>query len=172
MKDIELSNLVTILKQEIKELKQELNKYKHDNLTGLLTRHDCGDYLDKLWYDVINNNCTITYTYLDLNGLHYINNTYGHDIGDKYITTLTSILKSKFKESNIYRIGGDEFCIINKNDTKSDTDSKLDMIDSVDFEYGTVVVTNNNMYNNIEEIVKSADNIVINKKMKQDRRRN
>lgn len=50
--------------------------------------------------------------YLDLNGLKKINDTYGHEEGDRKIIQFSTIIKSVFSEKVIYRIGGDEFCVI------------------------------------------------------------
>lgn len=49
--------------------------------------------------------------YMDLNGLKYINDTYGHDQGDKLIRKTAKILKRIIGE-DAYRIGGDEFVAI------------------------------------------------------------
>lgn len=45
----------------------------------------------------------------DLNGLKDINDTKGHEAGDKYIKSACSMICSQFKHSPVYRIGGDEF---------------------------------------------------------------
>lgn len=47
--------------------------------------------------------------YIDINGLHELNNTLGHDAGDKLIKTVASVLADAFSWENLYRIGGDEF---------------------------------------------------------------
>ena len=48
----------------------------------------------------------------DINGLKHINDTYGHKTGDLYIKGCCSILADVYRESEIYRIGGDEFTVI------------------------------------------------------------
>jgi diguanylate cyclase (GGDEF)-like protein len=49
----------------------------------------------------------------DLNNLKRCNDTLGHAYGDKYIMDAAGILKKIFsKYGKVYRIGGDEFCII------------------------------------------------------------
>ncbi len=49
----------------------------------------------------------------DANGLKKCNDTYGHEAGDLYITTVADIFSSVYgKYGNCYRIGGDEFCCI------------------------------------------------------------
>ncbi|SHJ54370.1 GGDEF domain-containing protein [Parasporobacterium paucivorans] len=49
----------------------------------------------------------------DMNGLKLINDNYGHAIGDLILKGIADILKNEFNENaSVYRIGGDEFCII------------------------------------------------------------
>ena len=50
----------------------------------------------------------------DLNGLKAINDNYGHSNGDKLICTAADTFKMVFPD-NSYRIGGDEFVIIEQN---------------------------------------------------------
>ena len=45
----------------------------------------------------------------DLNGLKIINDTKGHEAGDKYIREASYLICNTFKRSPVYRIGGDEF---------------------------------------------------------------
>ena len=49
---------------------------------------------------------------LDLNGLKYINDQFGHDRGDEYIVTCAKLICNVFKHSPVFRIGGDEFIVI------------------------------------------------------------
>lgn len=46
--------------------------------------------------------------YVDVNGLHEVNNTEGHKAGDVMLQTVASLMKKHFGE-DAYRIGGDEF---------------------------------------------------------------
>lgn len=50
--------------------------------------------------------------YLDTNGLKEINDSFGHDTGDKMIKKRTDIVKNSVDLKHLYRIGGDEFVII------------------------------------------------------------
>lgn len=49
--------------------------------------------------------------YIDVNGLHELNNSSGHDAGDKMLRTVSEQILEKFGEQYAYRIGGDEFVI-------------------------------------------------------------
>ena len=49
----------------------------------------------------------------DLNNLKYYNDKFGHDCGDQYITDAAHILRKIFsRHGKLYRIGGDEFCVL------------------------------------------------------------
>ncbi|AEV28634.1 diguanylate cyclase (GGDEF) domain-containing protein [Sphaerochaeta pleomorpha str. Grapes] len=51
----------------------------------------------------------------DLNNLKRTNDTYGHTAGDEMLRSTARLLATCFaKVGNIYRIGGDEFCVICK----------------------------------------------------------
>jgi len=52
----------------------------------------------------------------DLNNLKKCNDTKGHRAGDKYIEDAAKIIQNVFgKLGKVYRIGGDEFCVIARN---------------------------------------------------------
>lgn len=52
----------------------------------------------------------------DINGLKNVNDTYGHDFGDILIADTCKIICHTFKQTPIYRIGGDEFVALLEND--------------------------------------------------------
>ena len=49
---------------------------------------------------------------VDINDLKLVNDTYGHDYGDKLIQNGAAILKKVWRSDFIYRVGGDEFVIL------------------------------------------------------------
>ena len=51
---------------------------------------------------------------IDVNNLKYVNDTFGHDMGDSYLKGCCKIASTIIKNSPIYRIGGDEFVAILK----------------------------------------------------------
>jgi diguanylate cyclase (GGDEF)-like protein len=62
----------------------------------------------------------------DLNNLKQCNDTFGHAYGDQYITDSAGLLKKIFGSyGRLYRIGGDEFCIIVPNKNKCDIEQLL-----------------------------------------------
>ncbi len=47
--------------------------------------------------------------YVDVNGLHDLNNSEGHDRGDRMLQVVALEMREVFGKNNCYRIGGDEF---------------------------------------------------------------
>ena len=45
----------------------------------------------------------------DINNLKKVNDSYGHEAGDRYIQKASRLICGTFKHSPVYRIGGDEF---------------------------------------------------------------
>lgn len=91
-----------------------LNKMsKTDELTGLLNRRGFME-LGQQTIDiavVLNQGGMVIFG--DMDGLKRINDTYGHDAGDRAIKAEAQILKENFRASDIVgRLGGDEFVII------------------------------------------------------------
>ncbi len=50
---------------------------------------------------------------LDVNGLKFINDSYGHEIGDKMLVKVSKTLQQIFREKDtIVRWSGDEFVVL------------------------------------------------------------
>ena len=61
----------------------------------------------------------------DLNDLKRINDTQGHEAGDRYIIAGCGLIKEHFKNSPVFRIGGDEFIVILEGSDYADRDALL-----------------------------------------------
>ncbi|MFO7818743.1 MAG: diguanylate cyclase [Halanaerobacter sp.] len=82
----------------------------HDNLTDLYNRTYLEEEIERL---DVPRQLPISLIMADLNGLKVINDTYGHEQGDKILIQTANILKSACrKEDIIARWGGDEFVIL------------------------------------------------------------
>lgn len=94
-----------------KELADMRMRYAYyDRMTGLKNRHAFEDLLLELAKDPLPEYCVIM---ADINGLKDTNDTIGHTAGDELIIGTSECLTATFKVIDaIYRIGGDEFCII------------------------------------------------------------
>ena len=84
-------------------------EYRRDSLTGLLNRNAFDDDVE---FIQATHDKPLTVMYIDLIGLHEINNHLGHARGDVVLCELADAAHAYFGDDNIYRIGGDEFVII------------------------------------------------------------
>lgn len=79
---------------------------ERDSLTGLYNRNryesDLTEYRDY-------SGGPLTCVYIDVNGLHELNNTQGHKAGDIMLKSVADQIRQMFGSSHTYRIGGDEF---------------------------------------------------------------
>ena len=77
-----------------------------DQLTGLNNRN-CYELKLKAYENLYKN--SIACVYIDVNGLHELNNAKGHKAGDEMLCFIADTVKRQFGESDSFRIGGDEF---------------------------------------------------------------
>lgn len=53
--------------------------------------------------------------YIDVNELNFYNNQYGHAAGDQMLQFIVEVLDEEFEDSEVYRMGGDEFLLFTEN---------------------------------------------------------
>ena len=84
-----------------------------DDLTSLYNRRGFF-YLGEHTLSLAERNDTKQFVmFADLDGLKLVNDTRGHEAGDRYIVQAADFLRKFFRESDIIaRIGGDEFAVI------------------------------------------------------------
>ncbi|MCR5217881.1 sensor domain-containing diguanylate cyclase [Treponema sp.] len=87
-------------------------KSNTDELTGFFNRRAFVEDTEK-FKNGMPSDVDLTVVMMDLNGLKYVNDTYGHDTGDKYLKAAARCMKETFGPyGHLYRIGGDEFFAI------------------------------------------------------------
>ena len=105
---------------QISDMKEYVNKMDvlayRDSLTGAGNKAAYEKAAKRLDWDILAGNGEFAIVMADLNYLKKINDNYGHDKGNEYIKNMYSMIDNVFKESPIFRIGGDEFLIIAQND--------------------------------------------------------
>lgn len=86
---------------------------KMDVLTGLFNRATYFDDFNKFSREITG------VIQLDMNGLKYLNDNYGHIEGDKGLQRIAQAILNNFtRKMYAYRLGGDEFVILAVNETK------------------------------------------------------
>lgn len=87
---------------------------RRDKLSNCLNRKAFDEDFDYARILVNSSQCkTLSLLMIDINGLKELNDSYGHELGDKLIARVAELLEEQVHfESNVYRLGGDEFAVI------------------------------------------------------------
>ncbi|WP_168735152.1 bifunctional diguanylate cyclase/phosphodiesterase [Pseudothauera rhizosphaerae] len=98
---------------EQKRIESELaRKAYYDQLTGLPNRGLFEDYLAKVLARARREGSTVAVLFFDLDDFKYVNDTLGHDEGDRLIRTVAERLAACLRsEDMVARLGGDEFVV-------------------------------------------------------------
>lgn len=102
------------LQKEVNRKTLELQKLVFsDPLTGLPNRRYLNDYFPALINQIQKKELLGAFIYFDLDNFKSINDTIGHDIGDRVLIEVAKRLQSAKRDNDIViRLGGDEFAII------------------------------------------------------------
>ena len=101
-----------------------------DALTGVKNKHAYVDFEEKL-NERLENEKDVKFALVlfDVNNLKDINDTYGHQVGDRYIRDTSRIICNIFKHSPVFRFGGDEFVVIAEGSDYDQVDELLRQLD-------------------------------------------
>ena len=99
---------------ELKSVKAELqHQVGVDYVTGVLNRRAGLKILETTIQDAEGQGEDFIICFADIDDFKKINDTYGHNQGDKILTQVGNILKVNIRKTDtVFRIGGDEFVII------------------------------------------------------------
>lgn len=112
--------------------------YSRDRATGLYNRNKCNETIR------YSNDAKSTVIMFDVNNLKYINDTFGHEVGDTVLKAFAGIMKSCIPAGNFLgRSGGDEFIAIIHNNDENRIDHIIKDINCQIDEYNK---TNNKEY--------------------------
>jgi diguanylate cyclase (GGDEF)-like protein/PAS domain S-box-containing protein len=99
--------------QEQETAKKLLHLANFDYLTNISNRAYFHDTLKNSIVRVKRSNATLAVMFLDIDHFKFINDQYGHDVGDLLLQTISQKLSNVLREDDlISRMGGDEFAII------------------------------------------------------------
>lgn len=102
---------------ERKRIQVKLDRLAHyDNVTGLNNRHFFNDRLDSVISRSEKFMEKTVLMFIDLDNFKTVNDTLGHDVGDKLLQLVAERLSNTVRFGDVVcRIGGDEFAIILEN---------------------------------------------------------
>lgn len=126
------------LESENKKIREELEKLTiTDPLTNTYNRRHFINTCSELFQQVKRSNIKATLAYIDIDDFKNINDNFGHDGGDKVLQEFSKLLKehSRIAIDNIFRIGGEEFCIISIDATLDSTYLYLNRVMKITNEY-------------------------------------
>ncbi|MBT1452197.1 diguanylate cyclase [Glaciecola sp. XM2] len=101
-------------KARVEKLNEQLQVISRvDGLTGLYNRRYWQERFEREFKLTIRNKKPISVLMLDIDHFKAVNDTYGHQAGDKVIQSLAMLIKKATRETDICgRYGGEEFAIL------------------------------------------------------------
>lgn len=126
----EADQVLLVLRDITDKKTAELKIYEmsvYDGLTDLFNRNYFESKLIELGNagpSGITGPSDIALVLCDLDGLKMVNDTFGHDAGDRYLKAVAAELRRSFRDTDVIaRIGGDEFAVIMANTTAAEIDA-------------------------------------------------
>ena len=110
-----LTNTFKRLSAHMKDPISDLNKQAFvDALTHVKNKGAFSDFIEDLQKNIDGGEQYIEFAIgvFDCDDLKLINDTYGHEMGDVYLKAASRVICSVFQHSPVFRIGGDEFSVI------------------------------------------------------------
>jgi len=107
------SVLMVIDVTQERKLQQQLTKLAYyDGLTGIYNRTQFVVQAKRQMEQARVNECPLSYILFDIDHFKRINDTYGHEAGDRALMHITAIVQARLPEPAIFgRFGGEEFAI-------------------------------------------------------------
>jgi diguanylate cyclase (GGDEF)-like protein/PAS domain S-box-containing protein len=109
--------LVSTIAHDITELKKTQHRLHHeathDPLTGLPNRALFNEVAEQALSRAARDPATTAVMFLDLDGFKTINDSLGHDAGDRLLVEIARRLRVAVRAGDVVaRLGGDEFCVL------------------------------------------------------------
>ncbi|MBU0621400.1 MAG: GGDEF domain-containing protein [Gammaproteobacteria bacterium] len=100
--------------QLLEQLKAELEQLVVvDPLTGVFNRRKFHEYLGMSITAAMRHKQPFVLLMLDIDNFKRINDRYGHQLGDAVLRTVCELIGSSVREADLlFRVGGEEFCLV------------------------------------------------------------
>lgn len=100
----------------------ELNRlYVIDPLCGIYNRNGFMNIVNDLFNECSDKNIKVMLTFIDMDGLKFINDNFGHNEGDFAIQRLADVIRECCRKDSVCaRFGGDEFVIFDRDVSEGD----------------------------------------------------
>lgn len=110
---------IQIIIKDVTEKKKYEEKLEflafHDPLTGLVNRRRFAEVIEQSIKEANMRKESLAVMYLDIDKFKEINDSLGHEIGDKLLKAISKRLQANARESDVLsRVGGDEFLLLIK----------------------------------------------------------
>ncbi|MBR1684521.1 MAG: EAL domain-containing protein, partial [Clostridia bacterium] len=133
---IGVSNVDAQMKREA-ELNEAKAKANRDALTGVKSKHAYVEAEEEYNQRMeAGDNQPFAVVLCDVNGLKQVNDTLGHQAGDKFIQDACHEICTIFKHSPVFRIGGDEFVAILRGDDFAHREELMETLHQNNIEQG------------------------------------
>ena len=85
----------------------------HDSLTGLANGPTLNRDLERALAQGTRYQHPVGMLFLDLDGFKQVNDTYGHDVGDRLLAVIADVVRHTVRDTDtVGRLGGDEFGVV------------------------------------------------------------
>ncbi|MEH6628029.1 MAG: sensor domain-containing diguanylate cyclase [Motiliproteus sp.] len=145
-----------------------------DELTGISNRRGFLTLAQHSLNLCVRNKFPVVLVFLDLDQFKPINDKFGHAEGDTALVAFASLMKSIFRDSDLFaRLGGDEFVLLLSRTSKKQAEKVIDKFGKslhqynqearrgydVSFSYG-IVEFNHKKHTTIEELLAESDSLM------------
>jgi len=104
--------VLDLLSYSLEELNTKLFGMQ-DSLTGLFNRNYGNQRLAEEWELYLRGGPQFSILFLDLDGFKQVNDSFGHEMGDRVLMEFSKLLRSSLRATDVaIRWGGDEFLVI------------------------------------------------------------
>lgn len=100
------------LEQLLEQTNRDIGELKSEAYTDVLTNTSSRRYGLLALQRALKEKKKLCVCMIDLDGLKYVNDTLGHQEGDRYLTAVARVLLELFERKNVSRLGGDEFLVL------------------------------------------------------------